>query len=115
MADKSYTPEMFAADMRLTFDNATTFNQPGSYVYNAAKKLKALFEKMFSKHVPSAQSTAEKLKEIEALKEKLKQVHEQIAASKLNVPKYFFLVERCIGNFLQSKYVVFQGSSAWSS
>lgn len=38
----------FAQDIRLTFNNAFTFNQPDSDVYYMAKKLSELFERDFS-------------------------------------------------------------------
>ena len=73
--------------MRLTFDNATTFNESGSLVYNSAKKLKALFEKQFSqknivtkKKTPtfSLTSNSDKLKEIVKLQESLKSVQQEL-------------------------------------
>ena len=41
--------EAFAADVRLVWSNAKTYNQPGSGIYLAADRLSKIFEKKFSK------------------------------------------------------------------
>ena len=45
---KYTTPSEFAADVRLTFNNAMTFNGVASPVYACAKKLLQMFEKALS-------------------------------------------------------------------
>jgi hypothetical protein len=42
-------PDMFAADVRLVWSNAKSYNQPGSGIYLAADRLSKLFEKRFAK------------------------------------------------------------------
>ncbi|EKX40865.1 hypothetical protein GUITHDRAFT_75230, partial [Guillardia theta CCMP2712] len=41
----------FAADVRLTFDNAMLFNPVGHWVHEMAKNLKSFFESNFQEHL----------------------------------------------------------------
>jgi hypothetical protein len=43
------TPEKFAADVRLVWKNAMTYNRPDSEIYITADKLSKLFERKFAK------------------------------------------------------------------
>ncbi|KAJ1477369.1 Bromodomain-containing protein [Baffinella frigidus] len=45
--------EQFAADVRLTFDNAMLFNQEGDFVWTCAKKISTLFEQVFHPRLDS--------------------------------------------------------------
>ncbi|TVU26505.1 hypothetical protein EJB05_29057 [Eragrostis curvula] len=45
LANRQYaSTNEFAADVRLTFSNAMTYNPPGNYVHNVAKELNGIFE-----------------------------------------------------------------------
>jgi hypothetical protein len=46
---KYSNPDHFAKDMRLIWKNAMTYNMPDSDIYNAAEKLKKLFDRQFLK------------------------------------------------------------------
>jgi len=49
MDDRKYpTPEKFAADVRLVWKNAMTYNRPDSDIYITADKLSKLFERKFA-------------------------------------------------------------------
>jgi DNA-binding protein H-NS len=68
--------------VRLTYDNAMLFNQNGSLVFNAAKKLKSMFEKLFAQknvviELPSS-SNSERLKEIQKSLENLGEIQNEM-------------------------------------
>lgn len=46
---KYNTPDKFAADVRLVWKNAMTYNRPDSDIYSTADKLSKVFERKFAK------------------------------------------------------------------
>jgi hypothetical protein len=46
---KYNTPDKFAADVRLVWKNAMTYNRPDSDIYSTADKLSTVFERKFAK------------------------------------------------------------------
>lgn len=48
------TPEDFAKDMRLVWNNAITFNTPGDFYYKTAQKFSQMFEKKFGAAPPKS-------------------------------------------------------------
>ena len=54
----TYTLEAFKADMHLLWDNARTYNEPGSWVYNAAEDMQAFFDEKYDEEVPKLEAAA---------------------------------------------------------
>lgn len=53
--DPTFTLPVFRADMHQVWDNARTYNQEGSWVYNAAEEMQSYFDKMWDDEVPKLQ------------------------------------------------------------
>ncbi len=49
--DPTLTLQQFRDDMRLVWDNARTYNQEGSWVYEAAEDMQAFFAKMYEEEM----------------------------------------------------------------
>ena len=50
--DATYNLQQLRDDMHLLWDNARTYNQEGSWVYNAAEDMQEFFDKMYEAEVP---------------------------------------------------------------
>lgn len=49
--DPKFTLEQFCLDMHLVWDNARTYNQEGSWVYDAAEDMQKFFDKMWAEEM----------------------------------------------------------------
>ena len=47
----SYSLQQFKSDMHLLWDNARTYNEPGSWVFNAAEDMQAFFDEKYEEEV----------------------------------------------------------------
>lgn len=57
--DSSFTLPAFRADMHQVWDNARTYNQEGSWVYNAAEEMQRAFDKMWEEEMSRLQGLSD--------------------------------------------------------
>ena len=56
--DPAFTLSQFRDDMHLVWNNARTYNEDGSWVFNAANVMEAFFDKMCEEEVPKLEGPA---------------------------------------------------------
>jgi ATP-dependent helicase STH1/SNF2 len=57
IGNPSYPLPSFRADMHLLWDNARTYNQEGSWVFNAAEDMQDAFDRMWDEEIPKLEGS----------------------------------------------------------